>query len=140
MLRSQGSSNRRRKWVTGLALLILVLGLANLVRMGLAIAYWGRLPQLSMTVSWPYLASSGLFWSVAFGMSALGLFRFRAWGRWVTLTAATGYIIHVWFDHLCLEASAHTRQWWGGEAIRSAAFLAAVWVFLNLRRIKNVLE
>ena len=141
MLRFQGASDhRRRKWVTGLALLILVLALANSVRMGVAITYWGRLPQLPMTVSWLYLAGGGLFWAVAFSISALGLFRFRAWGRWATLTAATSYAIHLWFNPLCFEASAYPRQSWGGGAVGSGAFLAAVWLFLNWRGIKNVLK
>ena len=141
MLRFQGSSDhRRRKWVTGLALLILVLALANSVRMGVAVTYWRRLPQLPMTVSMLYLAGGGLIWAVAFGISALGLFRFRAWGRWATLTAATSYAIHMWFNHLCFEASAYPRQSWGGEAVESGALLAAVWLFLNLRGIKSVLE
>jgi len=140
MLWFRKPSNCWRAWVTGLALLMLVLALANLLRTVVAIAYWRRLPQLPMTVSWLYLAGGWFFWAVAFGIGASGLFRFRVWGRWATLMAAAGYTVHMWFNRLCFEVSASAHQSWGGQAVRSGVFLTVVWVFLNWRSVKKVLE
>jgi len=141
MPKSRGlPGKRQRKWVIALALLVLALGLANFIRMSVAIVYWTRLPQLPMRVSWAYLAGGGLFWGAAFGVSAVGLLWFRQWGRWATLVVVTVYEIYVWINHLLFDASVYARQTWLGDLVLTILLLVLVLGGLNWRSIRKVLE
>jgi len=122
---------RSQKWVLALALLVLALGLANLGRAGLALRYAALLPDLPMTVSWAYLAAMGSFWGLVFISCAVGLLRFRPWGRWFTLAAATLYQVHVWVNHLLFDASDYAFQTRPRDMLLTVVFLALVWGMLN---------
>ena len=122
---------RPQKWVLGLTLLVLALGLANLGRAGVALHYAALLPDLPMTVSWAYLAALGAFWGAAFLACALGLARFRPWGRWATLAAVTLYEAHAWVNHLLFDASDYARQTRPRDLLLTLLLLALVWGSLN---------
>ena len=129
---------RPQKWVVTLALLVLALGLANLVRMGVALRYVFLLPVLPMTVPLEYLAAVGAFWGVVLTACAWGLLRFRRWGRRGTLAAVTLYQAHVWVNHLAFDASDYARQTWLWDLLVTALLLALVWGSLHLRSVQNV--
>jgi hypothetical protein len=125
---------------------VLTLGLANLVRAGLALRYAALLPDLPMTVSWAYLAAMGGFWGAAFCACAVGLVRFRPWGRWGTLTATTRwgtltattlYEAHAWANHLLFDVSDYARQTRPRDLLLTALLLAVVWGLLNWPSIRK---
>lgn len=129
---------RPQKWVAVFASLVLALGLANLARMALALHYAAALPRLPMTVSWAYLAAMGGVWGIALIVCAVGLVRFRPWGRWATLAAATLYQVHAWANHLFLDVSDYARQTRPRDLVLTALFLAFVWGLLNWPKVRKV--
>ena len=131
--------NWQRIWIVALSALVLALGVSNAVKMGAAVVYWVRLPDLPMTVSWAYLVGEGLFWGVIFLTCAFGLLQFRAWGRSATLIAVVAYEVNVWVNHLCFEASVYARQSWPGDSAQSVFLLVLALVAFNLPGIRKVL-
>jgi hypothetical protein len=121
-----------------LALLVLALGLANLIRGGVALRYASLLPGLPTTVPMEYLAAMGAFWGIALTVCAVGLLRFRPWGRWGTLTAVTLYEVHVWVNHLLFDASDYARQTRSWELLLTLLLLAIVWISLGLRSVRQI--
>ena len=120
-----------------LALLVLALGLANLIRGGVALRYASLLPGLPTTVPMEYLAALGAFWGIALTVCAVGLLRFRPWGRWGTLTAVTLYQVHVWVNHLLFDASDYARQTRPWELLLTLLLLAIVWGALSLHSTRR---
>ena len=131
---------RPQKWVVVLALLVLALGLGNLGRAGVALRYAVLLPDLPLTVPLEYLAAMGGFWGAALTVCAVGLVRFRPWGRQGTLAAVTLYQAHVWVNHLLFDASDYARQTWPRDLLVTALLLALVWGSLNLRNVRETFE
>jgi hypothetical protein len=123
--------------VVVLALLVLALGLANLARMGVALRYASLLPDLPTTVPLEYLAAMGAFWGGALTTCAVGLVRFRRWGRWGTLAAVTLYEAHVWVNHLLFDASDYARQTRGWDLLLTVLLLALIWGSLSLRSVRE---
>jgi hypothetical protein len=136
--RERTGLTRAQKWVVILALLVLALGLANLARMGVALRYASLLPDLPTTVPLEYLAGMGAFWGVALTTCAVGLERFRRWGRWGTLAAVTLYEAHVWVNHLLFDASDYARQTRGWDLLLTVILLALIWGSLNLHGVRKV--
>jgi hypothetical protein len=126
--------------VIELSVLVLALGLANLVRAGMALRYDALLPGLPLTVPLVYLAVMGCFWGLAFLACVGGLIRFRPWGRWSTLAAVTLYEVHVWVNHLLFDASDYARQTWPRDLLLTSLLLALVWGLLNLRPVRETFE
>ncbi len=93
-----------------------------------------------MTVSLEYLAAMGAFWGVVLIACAVGLMRFRPWGRWSTLMAVTLYQAHVWINHLLFDASDHARQTRTWHALVTVLVLALVWGSLSLRSVRKAFE
>ena len=137
MRRSRPKFTRARSWVILISLLVLALGLGNLGRAGVALRYDAHLPDLPMMVSLEYLAAMGAFWGVMLTACAVGLMRFRPWGRWSTLTAVTLYQAHVWINHLLFDASDHARQTRPWDALVTVLVLALVWGSLSLRSVRK---
>ena len=129
-----------RKWVIGLGLLTLALGLGNLGRAVMALRYAARLPDLPLTAPLSYLAAMGGFWCVVFVVCAVGLVRFRAWGRWSTLAATTLYQTHVWINHLLFDASDYARQTRPRDLLFTLLLLILFWGSLGLQRVQRVFE
>ena len=129
---------RSHKCVIALALLVLVLGLANLIRAGMALRYAVLLPDLPMTVTWSYLVAIGGCWGLVFIACAVGLMRFRLWGRWGTLTAATLYEAHVWANHLLFDANDYSRQTRPRDLVLTLLLLILFWGLLNWPSIRKV--
>lgn len=131
---------RPQKWVVVLALLVLALGLGNLGRAGMALRYAALLPNLPLTVPLEYLVAMGGFWGAALTVCAVGLVRFRPWGRHGTLAAVILYEAHVWVNHLLFDASDYARQTWPRDLLVTALLLALVWGSLNLRNVRETFE
>ncbi len=131
---------RSQRWVSVLALVILAMGLANLVRLGGAVYFARHLPDLPMRVSWMYLAAMGGFWGMAFIACAVGLARFRVWGRRGTLVAVTLYEAHVWLNHLLFDANDYARMLWPRDLVLTLLLLAGVWGVLSIPRIRRVFD
>ena len=123
--------------MVALAFLVLALGLANLARMGVALRYVSLLPDLPMTVPLGYLAAMGALWGMVLTACAVGLLRFRPWGRWGTLAAVTLYEVHVWANHLLFDASDYARQTWPWALLLALVLLALVWGLLSLRSVRD---
>ena len=117
--------------MVGVATVVLISGLANLWRGGLAISYAARLPELPLTVSWAYLAATGIFWGLALTACSVALAGFYPWARWVTLAAATLYELHVWVNHLLFDANDYARRTWPRDLVLTAVLLALVWGVLS---------
>lgn len=129
--------SRPRRWVVGLATIVLIVGLANLARGGLAIAYAIRLPELPMTVHWEYVAATGLFWGLMLTVCSFSLAGFYRWARVATLTVATAFQTHVWVNHLLFDANDYARRTWPRDLVLTALFLAIVWGMLSWPRIRR---
>jgi hypothetical protein len=123
--------------VAVLALLVLALGLANLIRGGVALRYASLLPDLPTTVPMEYLAAMGAFWGVVLTVCAVGLLRFQPWGRWGALAAVTLYEVHVWVNHLLFDASDYARQTRPWELLLTLLLLTIVWGSLSLHSIRR---
>lgn len=129
-----------QKQVVALSLLVLALGLANLGRAAMALRYAAHLPDLPMTVSWAYLVVMGGFWSAVSVVCAVGLVRFRPWGRWSTLAATTLYEAHVWVNHLLFDASDYARQTRPRDLLLTFLLLAFTWGLLSLHSVRKTFE
>jgi hypothetical protein len=127
-----------RRAVAALTLLIAMLGLSNLGRVVLAIGYATRLPDLPMTVTWPYLAVKGGLWGVAFILCAFGLLRLRPWGRWATLAASTLYQAHGWIDRILFDASDYAQRTRPRDLALTLLFLVIVWGVLIWPRVRRL--
>jgi hypothetical protein len=126
--------------VVGLGLLLLALGLGNLGRAGLALHYASLLPDLPMTVTWPYLLATGGVWGVALTVCAVGLFLLRPWGWWGTLAATTLYEAQTWVDRLLFDASDYAIQTRPRDLVLTLLFLAFVWVLLSWPSVRKEFE
>jgi len=126
--------------VAALSLLLLALGLGSLVRAGMALRYAALLLDLPMTVSWTCLAAMGGFWGLVFVACAVGLMRFRRWGRWGTLAAVTLYEIHVWVNHLMFDANDYAHQTRPRDLVLTLLLLALVWGLLHWPSIRKVFK
>ena len=129
-----------QKTIATLALVILLVGLGNLVRAGVALYYAGSLPGMPMSVSWSYLAANGLLWGLALVGTALGLTRQRRWSRLLALAVPTLYQAHEWANHLLFDASDYARQIWPRDAVLTVLFLAAVWGVLCWPSIRKAFD
>jgi hypothetical protein len=129
-----------QKCVIILSLLVLVLGLLNLARSALTLRYHTRLPNLPLTVPLTYLAATAGFWGLIFIVCAVGLTRFRRWGRWGTLAAVTLYEIHSWINHLLFDANDYAFQTRPRDLALTALLLLLVWVPLCRADIHAVFE
>ena len=134
-----GRSCSSRRWVLGLAFLVLVIGLANLGRAGLTLRYASLLPKLAMTVSWAYLVATTGFWGLVFVACAVGLMCFRPWSRRGTLAATTLYEIHVWINRLLFDANDYARQTRLRDLLLTLLLLVLVWGVLNVPQVRRAL-
>jgi hypothetical protein len=123
-----------------ISVLVLALGLGNLGRAGVALRYDAHLPDLPMTVSLGYLSAMGAFWGAVLVACAVGLARFRSWGRWSTLAAVTLYQVHVWMNHLLFDASDYARQTRPWHALVTLVLLALIWGSLSLGSVRRTFE
>ena len=126
-----------QKWVIGLSIVVFVLALSNWVRMGMALWYSVRVPDLLMTVSWSHLAVMGGVWGTVFLVCGVGLYHFRPWGRWTTLVAVTAYEAHVWFNHLLFDASDYAHLTRFRDLLLTLLLLAPVWGLLSLPIVRR---
>ena len=129
---------RAQKTVLILSILVVLLAVANLGRMVMAIYYAKRLPDLPMTLSWTYLAVMGGVWFTILGGCVGGLIYFRPWGRLATLVTVPVYQIHVWANHLALDASERAGQLWPRDLACTAILLVIVWGVLWLPGVRRV--
>jgi hypothetical protein len=123
--------------IIALAILALVLGLANLGRTVMAVQYADRMPDLPMSVPWSYLAATGLLWGVAYTAAAVGLFLLRPWGRHVTLLVSTLQQVHSWINRLLFDASDYAHQTRARDLILTLIFMAVVWGTLNWGAVRR---
>lgn len=129
--------NWPRRFAVGVATVVFLVGLANLARGGLAIAWATRLPDLPMTVGWDYLAFTGLLWGAVFVVCAIALAGFYCWARTATLAATTVFEIHVWVNHLLFGASDYALATWPRDLLLTALFLALIWGTLSWPTIRR---
>ena len=122
---------RPQKWVAGLGLLMLALGLANLGKAVMAARYAVLLPDLPMTVPWGYLVATGAFWGLVLSACGIALWLRRPWARWATPATATLYQAHVWLNHLLFDASDYARQTRSRDLVLTLLLLALTWGLLN---------
>lgn len=109
------------RWVAGLLLLV---GVANLVRAGMA-AY--SAPVLTeWPLAWPWWLLGGLYLCWGLGLSGLAVALWRGQARWLGLPVAVAYQASLWLIHLLGDRSAYARSLWGRDLLLSALFLAAV--------------
>jgi hypothetical protein len=120
-----------QRWIAVLILVVLGMGLSNLVRIVKAVYYATYLPDLSMTVSWTYLAVMGGFWFVALLVCTVALVRLWRWARWATLATVTLCQVHIWVNHLLLDANERARQLLPCNAALTLGLLVFVWIVLN---------
>jgi uncharacterized membrane protein YczE len=138
--RSRTKRTLAQKWVIVLGLLVLALGLANLVRAALALRYEALLPDLPMTAPLTYVAAVSGLWGLVLVVCASGLARFHPWGRWGTLAAVTLYQVHVWVNHVLLDANDYAFQTQPRDLALTLLLLALTWGSLNLPHIRKVFE
>ncbi|NLE46136.1 MAG: hypothetical protein GX620_15560 [Chloroflexi bacterium] len=119
---------------------ILVLMLVNLARAMVAGLYSVRLPDLPMSVSWAYLVARGLFWSLAFGLCAWGLVRFRPWGRVVLVLAVHLWVLNGWLDRILWQLASYARQAGLRDLVVSASVILIVWGIYLWTKTEKVLE
>jgi hypothetical protein len=129
-----------QKWVIVLSVLPLALGLGNLARAALALRYDAILPDLPMRVGLAYVAAMSGLWGSILVICAAGLVRFRRWGRWATLAAATLYQAHVWLNHFLFDANDYARQVWPRDAALTLLLLILIWGPLNWPSIRKVFQ
>ncbi len=130
------SHRHRRQLILLLTLPVPVIGVANLIRLGMALRYSALLLDLPMTVSWAYLAMMGGVWGVVFIICTAGLVSFRPWGRRMTLATVTLYEAHVWFNHLVFDASDYARLTIPRDLTLSLMLLLIIWGTLNIPALR----
>ncbi len=136
----QSPSRTARRAVILLGLLTLALGLANLARVGTALWYDTRLPDLATTAPLPYLAAMGIGWGALWVGASVGLMRRRPWGRRATLVLVTLYETHVWINHSLFDANEYAWQTQPRDMALSLLLLTIVWGTLSLPRVREVFQ
>lgn len=129
-----------QKWILLLTGLTFVLGAGNVGKAVIAVQYAIRVPGLAKTIPLWYLAAAGGFWGVVLVICAIGLSRFRNWGRWSTLATVTLYQANVWVNHLLLDMSDYARQTRPRDLLLSATLLLVYWIGLGLPTFGSVFE
>lgn len=122
----------------GLALLFLLVGLANLAR---AVAGWYLLPVMDdapLSVPLPLLIAAYTLWGAAFvGMAGFWWQRSRLRRGGPALPLALAYQGFTWLLRLLGDRSAYARQLWGRDVVLTVIFLALVG-WLTEFRMKNL--
>ncbi len=129
-----------QKWVVMVIALTLALAAGNLGRAVVALRYASSLPDLPVNMPLSYPAAMGSFWGVVFVACAVGLSRFRDWGRWSTLAAVTLYQANVWVNHLLFDASDYARRAIPGNLVLTALLLLVFWGSLNFPAVGRAFE
>lgn len=126
--------------VTWLALAVLILSAANLLR---AAQVWLRLAylaELDLSVAPFYLGASGLVWGILLGAAGFGLWRTRPWGRRLALATVCLLHLHAWINRLIFETSDYARQVWPWEAAASAIGVALTWGILGWPSVRTAFK
>jgi hypothetical protein len=126
-----------QKWTILLSTMTFLLGLGNLGSAAVAIQQSVRLPGLSTSVSFRYLAAVGALWGVLYLVCTFGLSFFQPWGRWMTLAAVPLHQVHVWTNRLLFDASDYARQIYPRDLMLTLLLLLIIWGVLNLPAMKE---
>ena len=108
-----------------LALLFVAVGLANLLRAGMAIFVAPTLADWSLALPLPLLGGFYLLWGLAFTGTAVVIWRGR--GLRLALPLAAAYQAGVWVLNLLGTRSAYHRSLWVRDLLLTGAFLGLVW-------------
>lgn len=100
---------RRPRTVTFLAAWVLLLGLLQCVRAANLFARRDLLLELNLSLPLPYAVAAAGVWGGALVAAAVGLWRLKRWGRWLTLAAVTGSQAYGWLERLLFARSDYTE-------------------------------
>jgi hypothetical protein len=132
---------RRPFAVTVLAVAVLLLAAANLIRFAQTLEQAEFMHSLGLGGPLIALAATGAVWTVGFGAAAVGLYRLRRWAwRWM-LAAIVVYQVNVWLIRLIYEKSAAEAESRPADAVLSLLSIILVWAVLlwpGVRRVFRV--
>jgi uncharacterized membrane protein (DUF2068 family) len=99
----------RPRSVTFLALFVLFIGAFNALGLTSGVRRYTVLASLPLRLPPAVPIVSAAFWSVVFGLLAIGLWRVKRWARWGTLAAVTLYLAQAWVQQLVFGQSDYLR-------------------------------
>ncbi len=83
---------------------VVLLALYNLVRLLTALEQWRFLKRRTPPFVAPYIALTGLFWTVVFSAMAINLLFALKWARFSTAAGIVVYLLYYWADRLLFSA------------------------------------
>ena len=120
----------RPRSVTLLALFVLLIGVFNALGLAGGVRRYTVLASLPLRLPPAVPIVSAAFWTAAFGLLAVGLWRMQRWARWGTLAAVTLYLAQAWIEQLVFGQSDYLRTTTWFYAWLEAVLLVYVWVSL----------
>jgi len=131
---------RRPFRVTLIAVAVLLLAAANLVRFVYALNQAEFMRSLGLDGPQIALALTGAIWVIGFGVAAIGLYRLKRWAwRWI-LAAIVLYQANLWLIRLAFEKSSTEALTRPADAAISILSIVLVWAILLWPRMRQVFK
>jgi hypothetical protein len=127
-----------RRVVLTTALLVLLSGMANLVRGAVTLQYRVRLPPLPMTAGWGYLLAVAIFWGVVLTSCGASMMCRLPWSRRAVLVSITTYQAHNCLNRFVFDASDYALGMRGRDLLLTTLVLGFVWGGLSLPSVKEL--
>ncbi len=109
-----------------LALTLALFGLANAVRVVLALQALEQIPAGVTAIPPVYIAAMSAVWAVVFAWVAYGVARSRQWSARGTIATIVLYQANLWLNHFAFSRSTEATQREGFAALLSV--LSIVWI------------
>jgi len=116
--------------VTFIALAVLSLAAANLVRLTQAMQQAELMRSLGLAAPQAALALTGAFWTIGFGLAAIGLYRMRRTARVWTLAAIVLYQANLWLIRFAFDKASAEPMTRPADAAITLLTILLVWAYL----------
>ena len=122
-------SSKRPFSVTILTAVVLIFTILNFLRFFSAIRNWKFLATLPVSVPFVYMAATGLIWTVAGILLAVGLFFGRRWSFRLAKANLVIYTAYYWSDRLLIaEPAAIMVRWPFALGLTIVLWIFTFWV------------
>jgi hypothetical protein len=125
---------RRARTVTFLVAWVFLLGLIQAIRAGLLLQRRDFLAEINLSLPLPYAIISAGIWAMLLGVAAVGVWRLRRWGIWLTLVGLTGSQAQAWLDRAWFGRADYVQLSSGFALATTLAVLAVTYGWLWWQR------
>jgi len=131
---------RRPRVLTFLSILFLLSGFFYLLKFSQAVARWGTLASLPITVSPAYLAIDGLLWGLAGLFLAWSLWTGKSWSRFAGIIISLVFTAVFWIDQIWISEPEILQTRWLFNLILTIIGLSGIVLILNIKSSRAFFE